>query len=188
MATNAAVDAARFDGVMPVTNALVATSVSGAFGAEYPGVYAVDGSHTFTAPASTMAGGYSYECIGHAVETWANGAWGAPVTNAALSCTVSESEQVRITWLWFGGATITTDGNGNLVIDAPHDLVATNAAAVGNVPKVIKTGVGGGLLTKAASGFAGTVEVREGDLVAANASALNGAAAYAVAADATLEF
>lgn len=188
VATNAAVDAARFDGVMPVTNALVATSVSGAFGAEYPGVYAVDGSHSFTAPASTMAGGYSYECAGHAVETWANGAWGAPVTNAALSCTVSESEQVRITWLWLGGATITTDGNGNLVIDAPHDLVATNTAAVGNVPKVIKTGVGGGLLTKASSGFAGVVEVREGDLVAAKGTALNGATAYAVSADATLDF
>ena len=56
VAANAAVDAARFEGVMPVTNAVVATSAAGAFGNEAPGVYAVDGSHTFTAQPSAKDG------------------------------------------------------------------------------------------------------------------------------------
>ena len=100
VAANAAIDAARFEGVMPVTNAVVATAVAGAFGSEVPGVYAVDGSHVFTAPPSVTAGSTTYACTGYTLETWENGAWSAPVTVSAFAVTVSESEKVRITWQW----------------------------------------------------------------------------------------
>ena len=187
VAANAAIDAARFDGVMPVTNAVVATAMPGINGTEVPGVYAVDGSHTFTAQATVTVDGATWTCDGHAVETWTDGAWGTPVTNATLSCTVTETEKVRITWLWTG-ASVTTDGDGNLVIDATAGLAATNTAAVGNVPKVIKTGSGDGFQTAWANGFAGTVDVRGGLLATTHISAFRDAAAYLVAEGATLEF
>ncbi|MBR2838109.1 MAG: hypothetical protein IKE55_04985 [Kiritimatiellae bacterium] len=98
--TNAVIDAARFDGVMPVTNAVVATAVAGAFGNEVPGVYAVDGSHTFAAQPSVTVGSTTYVCTGYTLETWENGAWSSPVAVAGFAATVSESEKVRITWLW----------------------------------------------------------------------------------------
>ena len=100
VAQNAAIDAARFDGVMPVTNAVVATSVAGAFGNERPGVYAVDGSHTFTAPPSAKVGSTTYACTGYTRETWENGAWSSPVNVSGFAATVSEDEKVRITWQW----------------------------------------------------------------------------------------
>ncbi len=100
VAQNAAIDAARFDGVMPVTNAVVATSVAGAFGNERPGVYAVDGSHTFTAPPSAKVGSTTYACTGYTRETWENGAWSSPVNVSGFAATVSEDEMVRIIWQW----------------------------------------------------------------------------------------
>ena len=101
VAQNAAIDAARFDGVMPVTNAVVATAVAGAEGVEPTGVYAVDGAHSFTAPPSRIVGGATYACTGYTLETWESGAWGAPVRrDGALAVAVSESDKVRITWQW----------------------------------------------------------------------------------------
>ncbi len=101
VAQNAAIDAARFDGVIPVTNAVVATAVSGAFGNEVPGVYAVDGSHTFTAGPSAKVGSSTYACTGCTVETWENGAWSAPVQrDGVFAVEVSASDKVRITWNW----------------------------------------------------------------------------------------
>ena len=100
VAANAAVDAARFDGVMPVTNAVVATSVEGVFASEVPGVYAVDGSHVFSAPASVTAGGKTWTPAGYTLEKWNGAGWDAPETVSAFSCTVGEDEKVRITWLW----------------------------------------------------------------------------------------
>lgn len=109
VAQNAAIDAARFEGVMPVTNAVVATSVAGANGNEFPGVYAVDGSHVFIASPSAKVGSTTYACTGYTIERWENGAWGTPTTVAAYSVTVSESEKVRITWQW-AEASGTLDG------------------------------------------------------------------------------
>ena len=101
VAANAAIDAARFEGVMPVTNAVITTSVAGAFGNEAPGVYAVNGSHTFTASPSATVSGTTYVCTGCTIERWENGAWGAPATrNGVFAVAVSESEKVRITWQW----------------------------------------------------------------------------------------
>ncbi len=107
VAQNAAIDAARFDGVMPVTNAVVATAVAGAEGVEPTGVYAVEGSHTFTASPSAKVGSKTYACTGYTLEIWENGAWSSSVTVAGFAVTVSESEKVRITWQW-------TPANGTL--------------------------------------------------------------------------
>ena len=111
VAQNAAIDAARFDGVMPVTNAVIATSVAGANGYEVPGVYAVDGSHVFTARPSATVGNSTYACTGYAIEKWENGAWGASVVRDGIfAVEVSENEKVRITWNWEAATgTLTSD-------------------------------------------------------------------------------
>ncbi|MBR3087005.1 MAG: hypothetical protein IKH04_11460 [Kiritimatiellae bacterium] len=101
VAQNAAIDAARFEGVMPVTNAVVATSIAGAFGREVPGVYAVDGSHVFTAAPSAKVGSTTYACTGCTIETWENGAWSSPVTrDGVFAVEVAEGDLKRITWNW----------------------------------------------------------------------------------------
>ena len=139
VAQNAAIDAARFDGVMPVTNAVVATSVAGAFGNETPGVYAVDGSHTFTALPSVTVGETKYVCTGYTLETWENGAWSSPVTVVGFAVTVSESENVRITWQWettsatLGGyvtdsLVVWLDGIWNIGLGKPHNSYAAEWA------------------------------------------------------------
>ena len=111
VAQNAAIDAARFEGVMPVTNAVVATSVAGAFGREVPGVYAVDGAHVFTAAPSAKVGSITYACTGCTIETWENGAWSAPVQrDGVFAVDVSASDKVRITWNW--SASTGTLGSG----------------------------------------------------------------------------
>ncbi len=118
VAQNAAIDAARFEGMMPVTNAVVATSVVGANGNEVPGVYAVDGSHVFTAPASRTVSGTTYALTGCTVETWKNGAWGAPdVRDGVFAVEVSESEKVKITWNWAAATgTLTSYATDGLVV------------------------------------------------------------------------
>ena len=62
---NRAIDDARFKTGLPVTNVVVATSVRGVEGTEPSGVYAVDGSHTFTAPATVTVGPDTYACTGY---------------------------------------------------------------------------------------------------------------------------
>ncbi len=118
VAKNAAIDAARFKGVMPVTNAVVATSVAGANGNEIPGVYAVEGSHVFTAPASCTVSGTTYALTGCTVETWENGAWGAAVQcDGVFAVEVSESEKVKITWNWAStSATLNRYATDGLVV------------------------------------------------------------------------
>ena len=139
VAANAKIDAARFEGVMPVTNAVVATSVAGAFGNEIPGVYAVDGSHTFTAPPFVTVDSTTYACTGYKLETWENGAWSSPVTVAGFAVTVSESEKVRITWQWEStaaklggyvtdGLVVWLDGIWNAGAGKPHDSTAASWA------------------------------------------------------------
>ena len=101
VAANYALDQIRFVTGIPVTNAVIATSVAGAEGAEPSGSYAVDGTHTFTAPASATISGTTYALTGCTVQRWENGAWGASVQrDGVFSITVTESEKVRITWNW----------------------------------------------------------------------------------------
>ena len=97
---NYELDQMRFVTGIPLTNAVVATSVAGAEGVESSGVYAVDGSHVFTAKASAKVGNMTYVCTGYKLERWENGAWSAAETVAGFVCSVSEDEKVRITWQW----------------------------------------------------------------------------------------
>ena len=102
VAANRTLDIIRFETGIPVTNAVVATSLAGAEGVEASGAYAVDGSHVFSAPGRVTVAGTEHFCTGHALEIWdsASSAWGAPTTSVATSRIVSEGEKVRITWLW----------------------------------------------------------------------------------------
>lgn len=97
---NYELDQVRFVTGIPLTNAVVATSVAGAEGVESSGVYAVDGSHVFTAKASAKVGNMTYVCTGYKLERWKNGAWSAAETVAGFACSVSADEKVRITWQW----------------------------------------------------------------------------------------
>lgn len=144
VAKNAAIDAARFEGVMPVTNAVVATSVAGANGNEIPGVYAVDGSHVFTAPASRIVSGTTYALTGCTIETWENGAWSSPDRrDGVFAVEVSESEKVKITWNWAAttatlnryatdGLVVWLDGIWNAGIGKPHNPSATQWTNLAN--------------------------------------------------------
>lgn len=158
VAANAAIDAARFEGVMPVTNAVVATSVASAFGTEVPGVYAVEGSHVFTARPFAKVGSSSYACTGCTVERWENGAWGAPASlSGVFAVEVSESEKVRITWQWEAtnaalggyvtdGLVVWLDGIWNTGLGKPHSSVVpswANLADSGN-PAEITANTGSG--------------------------------------------
>lgn len=120
VAQNAAIDAARFEGEMPVTNAVVATSQTGANGNEVPGVYAVDGSHVFTAPASRTVSGTTYALTGCTVAEWdaATGSWGTAVQcDGVFAVEVSESEKVKITWNWAStSATLNRYATDGLVV------------------------------------------------------------------------
>lgn len=158
VAHNAAIDAARFEGVMPVTNAVIATSVAGAFGNEIPGVYAVDGSHTFTAVPSAKVGSTTYACTGCTVERWENGEWGAAETcNGCFAVTITESEKVRITWQWEStnatlggyvtdGIVVWLDGISNVGAGKPHNSYATawvNLADPDNSAKITANDLSG---------------------------------------------
>ncbi|HOE61659.1 MAG TPA: hypothetical protein PK251_14985 [Candidatus Latescibacteria bacterium] len=143
--TNRALDDARYKTGLPVTNVIVATSVRGIEGTESAGVYAVDGSHTFTAPESVTKGADTYTCSGYTLETWdaGNAAWGDPVTSAERAYTASDSGKVRLIWTWThtagpgaldvdaysqDGLAMFFDGFRNAGRDVPHDSSATKWA------------------------------------------------------------
>ncbi len=143
-AWNRAVDNYRFFGklvsAIPVTNAVIASAVANVSGNEKAGAYAVDASgYTFSAPASKTVDGRAYTCTGYTLEAWddATGDWGAPEDHSgSLSCAVTETSRVRITWQWTAGDGIVTryttadyvqyglllhyDGIRNLGADQPH--------------------------------------------------------------------
>ena len=149
---NRAIDDARFKTGIPVTNVVVATSVRGVEGTEPSGVYAVDGSHTFTAPASVTIGSDTYVCAGYTLEEWDGSAWGVPVLHGGvLAAEIAEnSSKVRLTWQWThtagpgmidvdayasDGLEMFFDGCRNAGRAAPHDPAATawaNLATTGN--------------------------------------------------------
>ena len=140
---NRAVDDVRFFGklvsTIPVTNAVIASSIACVGGNEKAGAYAVDaGGYTFTAHASQTVNGRAYTCTGYKLETWddATGTWGNARTESGTSVAVTASDRVRITWQWTGGDGIVTryttadyvqdgllfhyDGICNVGADQPH--------------------------------------------------------------------
>ena len=145
---NRAVDEYRFFGIpvstIPVTNAVIASSIACVGGNEAAGAYAVDASgYTFTAPASKTVNGRAYTCTGYTLETWnsATGDWGEPVLQSGTSVTVASTDRVRITWQWTAGDGIVTryttadyvqdgllfhyDGICNVGADQPHSVDTT---------------------------------------------------------------
>ena len=138
---NRAVDDYRFFGIpvstIPVTNAVIASSIACVGGNEAAGAYAVDADgYTFTAPASQTVNGRAYTCTGYTLETWDTGTWGNAQTESGTSVAVTASDRVRITWQWSGGDGIVTryttadyvqdgllfhyDGICNVGADQPH--------------------------------------------------------------------
>ncbi len=144
LAWNRVVDEARFFGrtaPLPVTNAVVATSVAGLSGNEPPGTYAVDAEgHVFTAPRVARLNGAKYLCSGYTLETWDGTAWRAPVRVQSRFCEVSSDDLVRIVWQWKDATGLATydihdyvwadlkyfyDGIRNAGTNAPHSATAT---------------------------------------------------------------
>lgn len=101
LAKNRQLDDVRYFGKV-VTNVVVGVSELGFCGAEDPGVYAIDGVHTFTASAVTR-GLATFEPVGYWLETWnaQTGRWGAGAYHSGASCERAEGDAVvRLTWVW----------------------------------------------------------------------------------------
>ena len=147
LAHNRAIDEIRFHGAtaIPYTNVLVAASDNAVLvGAEAPGGYAVDGSHTFTA-SSVTDGENRYEVSGYTLEAWdeENGVWGAETAYDGSSYTYvtnTMTGMVRLKWRWTqtngirrydvcdyvtNGILAHYDGIRNVGPDAPHDSSAS---------------------------------------------------------------
>ena len=126
---NRIVDEARFFGrrtPISVTNAVIASTYSFLDGAEPAGIYAVDGSHDFTAPATVEIGDFAYACTGCTIETWndATESWGDPVMNEGVrSVTISASDRKRVTWLWKATRAAHTADDYTLADYSPAGLV-----------------------------------------------------------------
>ena len=156
LAWNRVVDEARFFkrvAPLPVTNVVVATSVAGAYGVEPDGCYAVDGRHTFVAPATVNVGGIDYVCTGYTVETRNGDVWSEPVFHKAAlfspcAFVVTEGECVRLTWQWakaaglanlgytvhdyvWDGLEVFYDGICNVGTNLTHSYSATNWVNLG---------------------------------------------------------
>ncbi len=151
LAWNRVIDEARFFNrvaPLPVTNAVVATAVAGVEGMEPSGCYAVDGRHTFIAPATVNVGGIDYVCTGYTVETRNGDVWSEPVFHKAAlfspcAFVVTEGECVRLTWQWakaaglanlgytvhdyvWAGLEVFYDGICNVGTNLQHSYTATN--------------------------------------------------------------
>ena len=179
LAWNRALDEARFhDVVVPesavssafVPDAVVATVVEGAEGAEASGCYMVDADgHTFRAAPFATVGGASYVCTGYTLAAWddAQGAWGAPVAHdGEYSVFVAAGDKVRIEWQWAAasgslaanpyvtdGLVLYYDGEWNAGFGA-HDDSATvwkDLSATGNDAAFVQLADGGKWLPNAYS-------------------------------------
>ncbi len=133
IAANWQLDQYRFVTGIPVTNAVVATSLEGATGLEGVGAFAVDeDGYTFRAPACATVGGVAYALSGCTVASWddATGNWGAAETrDGVFAVAVSSSDKVKITWQW-KAATGSLDA-GYLTEDLALRLDGIDNAGVG---------------------------------------------------------
>ena len=104
IAANWQLDQYRFVTGIPVTNAVVATSLEGATGPEGVGAFAVDeDGYTFRAPACAAVGGTTYALVGCTVAEWdsSTGDWGAAeIRDGVFAVSLSSSDKVKITWQW----------------------------------------------------------------------------------------
>ena len=103
VAQNRKVDNWRYFGIPDETNVIVQSTVPYLRGDEPDGLYAVDVSHVFTAPATVTVKGIDYACDGYIVETWDGSTWvnATSQTGNAYTYTVGSSPAlVRLTWKW----------------------------------------------------------------------------------------
>ena len=103
VAQNRKVDDWRYFGIPDDPNVVVQSTVPYLRGEEPDGSYAVDGSHTFTAPATVTAKGIAYDCEGYTVETWDGSTWTNATSQTGNSYTYtsgSSPSRVRLTWRW----------------------------------------------------------------------------------------
>ena len=131
-----------------VSAVVVASNLAGAEGTEPNGFYLVDGSRTFTAPASVTVGGHIYAPLGYTLEflNYEAGLWefdGQGVHPGASYTHTSSADDIdtRITWQWVDSdvpvTAVWTGGAGNNDLTAPGNWSCTNAlgtALSGAVP------------------------------------------------------
>ena len=150
---NRVVDEARYFGrkaALPVTNVVVASNIPVACGAEPAGCYALDGTYTFSAPASQIVKGRTYTLNGYTIEVWdeSASAWGEAEEYSGNSYEASASKLVRLTWRWTpgdglvnydvddyvqDGLILNYDGIRNAGADAEHDNAATTWKNLGSL-------------------------------------------------------
>ena len=153
---NRLLDDIRFHGLVTNGCVMVESNRAGLEGTEKSGIYFVNGSHTFTAPATAAVGGNTYACTGYKLEYW----------NAEKKIWVFDSNSTerqfdytrcsaisgaRVTWNWKltdgvkrydaddyvqAGLLLNFDGIRNAGLDAGHDAAATvwkNLGSLGGV-------------------------------------------------------
>ena len=105
VAQNRKVDDFRFFGKFAETDVIVQSTYAALQGNEPDGEYDIDGSHTFTAPATATikinGKTIAYACAGYTVETQAGHYWTTSQTGDGNSIAIAEGQGVkRLTWLW----------------------------------------------------------------------------------------
>ena len=178
LAWNRALDEARFHSAAAVPesavcaavvpDAVVASAVAGANGAESAGCYMVaDVGHTFRAAPFATVSGTAYACTGCTVATWdaTLGAYGAAETrDGVFAVAVAPGDRVKIVWQWAAasgsiaanpyvaaGLALYYDGEWNDGFGA-HDSAATiwkDLSATGNDAEFVYLAPGGGWLDNA---------------------------------------
>ena len=184
VAWNRVVDEYRFFGRsadIPVTNVVVATSLSGANGDQPSGAYALDAEgFTFTAPTSRTIDYKRYALDGYTLETWNGSTWvsDGKGTHTGNSVALSDTTtKVRLTWQYSrpegegqlshydvsdyeqDGLVVHFDGICNQGESAPHSNDATtwvNLGTGGSANNATLTlGTGGGNWTEDGYRFGG---------------------------------
>ena len=156
LTVNRIVDDARFFGTVEA-NVVVASNGAGLSGTEPEGDYMVNGSHTFTAPASVVkADGTTWTPTGYRIEIRdANGVWTLLEESSATEYAYTNCEaraQVRLTWNWKladgvkkldaddyaqAGLLLNFDGIRNAGLAAEHDAEAETWANLGSLGSAV---------------------------------------------------
>ncbi len=105
VAQNRKVDDFRYFGKFAETDVIVQSTYAALQGNEPDGEYDVDGSHTFTAPATATlkvnGKTITYACAGYTVETKAGEYWQRTASGDTSSVAIAEDGTLkRLTWLW----------------------------------------------------------------------------------------
>ena len=139
-----------------ISAVFVASNLEGAEGTDPNGFYLVDGSRTFTAPASVTVGGHNYAPLGYTLEflNYETGLWefdGHGVHPGASYAHTSSADDIdtRITWQWADSdmptlAVWTGGANNNDLADSGNwsctnafGTALSGAVPDGNTPKYI---------------------------------------------------